>query len=229
MSALLWIGYALPGEAVGHAAGHVRTGIPGGVALALEVDPDEARSEEGLLRWATAQNAVLAAYAEAGDVVPLPLGSVFSTEDTLRDHATRNIRSLRETASELAGHVEYALHVNADGPAPHPGVQARSGQEYLARKMRYVERRRGTAKDRRAVLDRVTSAISAFAKELRVFHRDDPDRLLDAAFLVSRERVAELTRSLELEAARSESLGLSFRLVGPTPAYSFAARVADHA
>jgi len=229
MSALLWIGYALPGDAVGNAAGHIRTGIPGGVALALEVDPDEARSEEGLLRWATAQNAVLSVYAEAGDVVPMPLGSVFSTEEALRDHATRNILSLREIASELAGHAEYALHVNANGPMPRPGVLTGSGHEYLSRKKRYVEQRRGTAKDRWAVLDRVTSAISAVAKELRVFHRDDPDRLLDAAFLVRRERVAELTRSLELEAATSESLGLSFRLVGPTPAYSFAARVADHA
>lgn len=221
MSGLLWIGVA-PGPSVTSDVDHLRFDLAEGAALALIVDPDEAATEAGIVGWATKQNAVLSAYAAVGDVVPLPLGAVFSSKDALVADAARQAGDLKAAAHALAGRVEYALHVRVkNAPAVLPNA-APTGRAYLMQRGRQRRGRKAIGQARTSALASLSAAMDRAASEMRTLSRKGPDRVLDLAALVPREDVPVLLNGVRAAAKIAEDHGLSCRLVGPSPAFSFA-------
>lgn len=222
MTELLWIGYASGDNTPQTAPNHHRLSMPDGAALALSVDASAAESDDGILAWAEAQNAVLTAYCKGGDVVPVPLGAVFSTVGALVEHVTEQLDSVRAVAKAMSGQVEFALHVGAEPSVPRPQTKAHTGREYLVRRQLQHGGQRAVGKERRAALATLCDAAHAQAAKVRVLNRHGAERLLDLALLVHRHKIPNLLESLRAQASKASSLGMSCRLVGPGPAYSFA-------
>lgn len=229
MSALLLIGYLPQMTTDPTAPSHIRIPHLQGAALALSVNPEEAESEDGILSWAARQNAVLSSYSVTGDVLPIPLGSVFSSKSAVLDRISNQFEHLQMKARELSGHVEFALHVKETAVRQsRPQERPDSGRTFLKQKKEQRHGHRELTKKRRALLSRMSDRVSTVSKSVCRLGREEHSCVLDLALLVPRNGVARLVEQLRDDAAAADALGLRCRLIGPGPAYSFAMRKAEY-
>ena len=217
MTALLLIGVT-PGRAKpSNCPVHRRIEGPGWTALALEVTPDDAAHEDTALAWAAAQNDVLSAYIRAVDVLPVPLGAVFSDTTALTAHATTAWPHWSAALKGIQGACEFVLRIEADKARPQPST-APSGSAYL--------RQRLTARDDRATLSHrrntFIGTLATMVERHAVSTRRRDGGLLCMTLLVRRTTCDALIASLSGHASEARALGLSCTLIGPSPAYSFA-------
>jgi len=216
MSALLLIGVT-PGRAKADTApAHRRIEGPGWTALALEVEPGDAAHEDTALAWAAAQNKVLSAYVRAVDVLPVPLGAVFSDATALTVHATTAWAQWSETLKGIQGACEFVLRVEATDNRP-ANTPAPNGTAYL--------RQRLTARNDRATLSHRRNTflgkLTAMADRHAVGTRRRDGGMLCTTLLVRRTTCDTLIANLSGCASEARDLGLSCTLIGPSPAYSF--------
>ncbi|MEM9342701.1 MAG: GvpL/GvpF family gas vesicle protein [Pseudomonadota bacterium] len=216
MSALLLIGIT-PGRAKpGTAPVHHRIEGPGWTALALEVDPDAAAHEDTALAWAAEQNQVLSAYVQAVDVLPVPMGAVFSDATSLTAHATTAWPQWSTALKGIQGACEFVLRAEADDMRPQPDPAA-NGTTYL--------RQRLTARNDRATLhhrrNTFLCTLATMANRHATATRRRPGGLLCMTLLVRRTASDALITNLSGHASEARALGLSCTLIGPSPAYSF--------
>lgn len=221
MTGLMWIGF-VPGASDAPDLEHQRFDVPGGTVLALSVDPEMAETEQGIVTWAALQNNVLSAYATAGDVVPLPLGSVFSAKHALLAQAVQQAPVLQSAGEKLAGKVEYALHVRAAPTCVPSPTDVQSGRAYLVQRSRQRRCRTEVGRERTGALAALAAVMTNAATDVCPLSRTGPDRVLDLAALVPRSGISEMIKALHVAANKADDVGLSCRLVGPGPAYSFA-------
>jgi hypothetical protein len=125
----------------------------------------------------------------------------------------------------IAGRQEWGLRVHGTGtPAPDaPGVPASTGTEFLARK----KARRDAARESAAAALRETAELYddlAACSSEAVRHAPPVEGLtllLDAAFLVGADEVAEFQRRVESRARGLRERGCAVTLTGPWPPYNF--------
>jgi len=149
--------------------------------------------------------AVVEALMELGPVLPMRFGTTFSDDEPLR-------RTLRERGGEfhwalgrVRGRVEMAVSVpqEEEMPASPPA----GGSEYLLAK---VERRRRAAEHAR----RLEEALAPLVVDSRVRVEPGAGFAVKAAYLVERDRAAELER---------RAAGVDGAVcTGPWPPYTFA-------
>lgn len=216
MRALLLIGVAPAGVVAPDALPHRVFKEDGWTALALEIDPSDAEGEETALAWATAQNAILSAYVASGDVLPMPLGCVFSEGAALRHYVRQDWPNLARRLNTLAGAAEFVLQVDANRPAAAP-AQACDGSDFLRQRLAQRNRRSTLSADRTAFLQ----DLEATAKRHATAIKRKPGHAFYAALLVQRTRADRLITDLTGRANMASALGLACRLIGPSPAYSF--------
>lgn len=216
MSALLLIGIT-PGRCKpGTAPTHRRIEGPGWTALAIEVDPDTAAHEETALAWAAAQNKVLSAYVSAVDVLPVPLGALFSDATALTVHVMTEWQRWSTALKRIQGACEFVLRVDVADQRTR-AAPAPSGTAYL--KQRLIARNdRATLGHRRNTF---LGALSAVVDRQAMATRRRDGGLLCMTLLVRRTACDGLIALLSGRANEARDLGLSCTLIGPSPAYSF--------
>jgi len=117
------LGFSLPQTAARNAPEHARICLPGMAALATLPLPSTPPQSEARTGWETGlvllQNAVLAAYVQAGDVLPARFGRFFSDLDTLRTRASADHSRICQGLARVAGMQEYGfkLRLTARGAA----------------------------------------------------------------------------------------------------------------
>ena len=202
---------------------------------------------------ALAHDRVLTWASDHGAVVPLPMFSVFSGADAVRD-------MLRERATQLASllaHVgagrEYALRVyrvDADLAAALPALSPRireltdsaaaasPGQRYLIERLA-AEQRSELRVVSQALADRVVSSLASHAVDVvrspipRFSTAEPADAptpgamVLNAAFLVAPDRLNDFQRALTEIVAREQLNGFRFDFTRPWPPYHFAREATD--
>lgn len=217
-------------------------------ALISRVPADEyndIRLRENLedLAWveqtARRHEAVLETTLSHAAVVPLRLCTIYldvhGVRRLLREHADSLTRSLRKVEDSA----EWGVKVFGDGtdvdrdPEPEneadgPASAARPGATYLVQRQRERDRaeRAGELRARcaQAVHERVSTLARAAISnppQRPELHGREMAMLLNGAYLVANERVADLQAEIrELEAEWSPR-GFVIELTGPWPAYNF--------
>ncbi len=216
----------------------------GGLALLVSHVPLAEFGEEPLRRnlndfaWlervARAHEAAIAAAFQAAPVVPLRLATIFAGEDGARRMLEDRREALAGALDLLAGREEWSVKLLIDrelGSAPAPeeaAAEVGSGTDYLMRR-REERRRRAEADDRAAGLAEDVHAhvqeVAVAARVLPAQNRElsglEGDMVLNGAYLVERDRAADLRALVAALEEREQGHGARIALAGPFPPYSF--------
>ncbi|EME98994.1 gas vesicle synthesis protein GvpLGvpF [Streptomyces mobaraensis NBRC 13819 = DSM 40847] len=178
------------------------------------------------------QRVVDAAVSLFPCALPLRLATVYHDEDGLRRMLTAGREAFGTALDRLEGRVEWGVTVYAApapaAPAPPPKPSGPpSGRDYLRR--RGAERRAAETGARQEArrAEAVHETLAALAEAVRLYPPQNPPlaahpgrNLLNAAYLVPRDRAEEFTRTVSALTDRAAD-GFRIRLTGPWAPYSF--------
>jgi hypothetical protein len=182
-------------------------------------------------RAAVAHEAVVEHFIDARAVLPMKLFTIFANDDRAVAHLRRERLRLSAVARRVAGQHEWGVRVLLDSsravaePQTSP-VRARDGATYLLAK----KARRDAAEELAMHARRTAAGVyERLAKKARAARkrtsRDLPSApgtlLLDAAFLVARNRQTAFRTVAAKEAKALASKGYAVTLTGPWPPYTF--------
>ena len=189
-------------------------------------------SAEALAELALRHNAILTAWAHRGPVLPLRFGTVFSGGEALQAHLSQSLTSLKSALEALGDAQEYVLRLRVVGQAAPsaaatPDVTERSGRAFLARGKAARDLRRDLSERRLALAQHLLTEARAVARQVTPAAAARPDRLLDAALLISPAQAETLTKLAQSHRNMAVELGLDLALTGPWPAYGFTMEGAD--
>jgi len=199
---------------------------------------------EWLAPRAVAHDRVLTWMSDHGPVVPLPIFSLFSSEQAVSGMLHERRRELEATLTRVAQGREYALRLyridsELAGVAAElssrlaqlqdEAERATPGQQYLLQRKLDAERKnelhRIGAKIARDVLDALRPLAIETAETRIAQQAARPSTagmlVLDAAFLVSPDRLEEFRRALTQLISKHGSRGFRFDFTGPWPPYHF--------
>ncbi|MFI6348168.1 GvpL/GvpF family gas vesicle protein [Streptomyces sp. NPDC050560] len=225
--------------------GHLRLLPFGGLAAVVQDVPadgfgeralperlaDPARLEE----CARAHHAVVTAAAAVAPTLPLPLATLYLGDARAAAALGGEEDRFRGALERIADRVEWGVKLHAlrtPGPvpatAPAAGREARPGHAYLERLRgaRQERERRQEAGVRAAeTVDRALRAVAVACRRLRTHdtsrHPELGAQLLNAAYLVPRERQEELAALVERLRGSDACRGVEMRVTGPWVPYSF--------
>jgi hypothetical protein len=186
---------------------------------------------EGLEALARAHEAVLQTTMETGAVVPFRLCTIYSSRDRLNAMLDREGLTLTALLDRLDGMQEWGVKAflrSRSGVTAAASTAAASGTEYLSRKR---ESRESADAEREAsetvvteIHARLTESAAAAAlnrpQDRRLSGRDE-EMVLNAAYLVSRERADAFRAAVEDLGRRHERDGVELELTGPWPPHHF--------
>jgi hypothetical protein len=168
-------------------------------------------------------------------VLPMAFGALFRTEQDIIELLRGTYDGLRDVFSKMEGKVEYALKVNWDRDRVIAEIEQQN-EEIRNLKEQITSRATGSTYFARMQLGRlVENALSeqadAYVREVYSVLRDIAvasrankpigDRMMmNAAFLITRERESEFDQKVKEVAAKYEGK-LSFKYSGPWPPYNF--------
>jgi hypothetical protein len=168
-------------------------------------------------------------------VLPMAFGALFRTEDDIIELMRGTEDALRDVLNKMAGKVEYGLKVNWDRERVIAEIE-QENEEIRNLKEQITSRATGSTYFARMQLGRlVEQALSeqsdSYMREVYAALRDTAvasrankpigdKMIMNAAFLVEREREAEFDSKVKEIAAKYEGK-LSFKYTGPWPPYNF--------
>lgn len=238
----------LPPELSGHEGGGPLRLVPVGALWAVvQSVPAAAYSEESLHgrlsepatleRCVRAHHAVVTAFAARGGAVPLPLATLYHSQERARTALVANTPRLERSLARIAGRAEWAVKVNllaASAAAPHAfpsgagEVPPSGGRAYLARlreRGQDREQRRERALQAAELLDRAVRSVADATVRRRPHSVEitgrDRVQLMNAAYLVPEGRGAELLELLDRLRAAPEFQDSEVEVTGPWVPYSF--------
>jgi hypothetical protein len=204
----------------------------------FDEDTRQARlhSLEAVETLARAHHAVVATVAGTGVVLPLRLMTIHDGDAGVAAMLHREHDRLRRDLDRLAGRVELGVKVYAGGVAPAgpPSASATPGRDYLRQRRAERNQRDHTRHAAAGAADRVEAALAALAVDRRR-HRPQPaplsgvpeDNVLNAAYLVERDRVSEFALLASRLAAHETAVRVD--VTGPWAPYSFVDATGDGA
>lgn len=194
-----------------------------------------------LERVARSHEAVLDAALAQGTIVPLRMCTLFEGEAGVREMLERQREALTEALAALEGRLEWAVKVLVDRhrlmEAARPEDRGIAERAPSGDGGAYLQRRRGERSAREAagrLAAETAQQIHARLQDWTIDARTRPpqnrelsghegEMVLNAAYLVERERTDELRQLVtELEEHHRE-LGARIELTGPWPPYNFVA------
>jgi len=205
-------------------------------AYGPEVWRDHAEDPRWLEHVARQHHAVLQAMVEQTDVLPLRLPGIHpdiaTLEDVLRDQEAPLTRAL----DTVRGHVELGAKVFLVDERSTPEAEQRptSGRDYLARRSaEATNREEARLRRQNLVLDAhesmahaSTHAVANPPQDSALSGRTEP-MLLNAAYLVPRERLDDFVALAEQIHEGLAADGMTLEVSGPWPPYNFAATPDD--
>ncbi|MFC8124836.1 GvpL/GvpF family gas vesicle protein [Streptomyces sp. NPDC057302] len=238
----------LPPELSGHEGGGPLRLVPVGALWAVvQSVPAAAYSEESLHgrlsepatleRCVRAHHAVVTAFAARAGAVPLPLATLYHSQERARTALVAHTPRLERSLARIAGRAEWAVKVNLlaasaaapsaftaeAGETPPPG-----GRAYLARlreRGQDREQRRARAVQAAELLDRAVLSIADATVRRRPHSAEITGRnrvqLMNAAYLVPEGRGAELLELVDRLRAAPEFQDSEVEVTGPWVPYSF--------
>lgn len=168
-------------------------------------------------------------------VLPMAFGVLFRTEEDIIELIRGTYDALRDVLAKMQGKVEFGLKVNWDRARVISELEQES-EEIRQLKEQIASRGTGSTYFARMQLGRLieaalTERADAYVRELHLGLRDTAvasrtnkpigdKMIMNAAFLVEREREAEFDSKVKQIASNYEGK-LFFRCTGPWPPYNF--------
>jgi gas vesicle protein GvpL/GvpF len=168
-------------------------------------------------------------------VLPMAFGALFRTEDDIVELIRGTYDALRDVLTKMEGKVEFGLKVNWDRDKVTAELEE-TDDEIRHLKEQIVSRATGSTYFARMQLGRLietalTDQADAYIREVYSQLRDTAvasrankpigDRMImNAAFLIERDREAEFDQKVKEIASKYEGK-LSFKYTGPWPPYNF--------
>jgi hypothetical protein len=184
---------------------------------------------------ALAHEHVVETVMKSNTVIPMGFGTVFRTEDDVRQVLKSIYKSLKDVLKQMAGKIEFGLKVNWDrqrviDELKHDHEEIKAFHNELARKhlqSTYFARMQLGRMVDKALAERASEYVRQIYDGLRgvcVASRDNKPigdkMIMNAAFLVERDHEAEFDAAVN---AVAQKMGdrLSFKYTGPWPPYNF--------
>ena len=180
---------------------------------------------------AMAHEAMVEHFGKSGTVVPMKLFTLFAGDDRALEHIRTERARLDRILDRIAGCQEWGVLVRFDeakakevaAEEARQGAGARSaGTAFLLRKKIEQEASRTLLARLRGEMDEVFSDLESQAAESR---RREPvsssPLLLDGAFLVRSEQIADFEKTVDCWAKRLSEQACEVTLTGPWPPYNF--------
>jgi Gas vesicle synthesis protein GvpL/GvpF len=168
-------------------------------------------------------------------VLPMAFGALFRTDDDIIELIRGTYDALRDVLAKMEGKVEFGLKVNWDRDKVTAQLEE-TNDEIRHLKEQITQRTTGSTYFARMQLGRLietalTDQADAYIREVYSQLRDTAvasrankpigDRMImNAAFLIERDREAEFDQKVKEIASKYEDK-LSFRYTGPWPPYNF--------
>jgi len=203
---------------------------------------DNSAHDAWLERVARQHEAVLEATLTTSTIVPLRMCTIYETAESVRRMLEREHESFVESLGVLDGRLEWAVKVlvnretlmqsarrgaEASSPGQSPAGRGEGGAYMLQRRR---DRAAREAVDAMAaeVAEQVHARLQDWAIDAttrppqnRELSGHQGDMLLNAAYLVERERSEELRRLVAGLEDHHRELGVRIELTGPWPPYNF--------
>lgn len=168
-------------------------------------------------------------------IIPMSFGTVFRTDDDIREVLKGIHTSVQDVLHQMAGKLEFGLKVNWDRDAIIEELQQRDEEirrfhhEIIRKELQstYFARMQLGRMIDKALAERSTQYVREIYEALRaccVASRDNQPvgdkMIMNAAFLVERRREAEFD-SVVNKIAKKYGKRLKFKYTGPWPPYNF--------
>ncbi|HXN23130.1 MAG TPA: GvpL/GvpF family gas vesicle protein [Candidatus Dormibacteraeota bacterium] len=168
-------------------------------------------------------------------IIPMSFGTVFRTDDDIREVLKGIHTSVQDVLHQMAGKLEFGLKVNWDRDAIIEELQQRDEEirrfhhEIIRKELQstYFARMQLGRMIDKALAERSTQYVREIYEALRVCcvaSRDNQPigdkMIMNAAFLVERQREAEFD-SVVNKIAKKYGKRLKFKYTGPWPPYNF--------
>lgn len=194
-----------------------------------------------LERVARSHEAVLDAALAQGTIVPLRMCTLFEGDAGVREMLERQREALTDALAGLEGRLEWAVKVLVDKDrlmdAARPEDHGNSERAPSGDGGAYLRRRRGERSAREAagrLAAETAQQIHARLQDWAIDARTRPpqnrdlsghegEMVLNAAYLVERERTDELRQLVTELEEHHRQLGARIELTGPWPPYNFVA------
>jgi hypothetical protein len=184
---------------------------------------------------ALAHEHVIETVMKSHTIIPMSFGTVFRTDDDIREVLKSIYASLKDVLKQMAGKVEFGLKVNWDRDQvveelKREDEELRHFHQEITRKhlqSTYFARMQLGRMVEKALAERASQYVREIYEELRsccVASRDNKPigdkMIMNAAFLIQREREAEFDEAVN-RIARKYGDRLNFKYTGPWPPYNF--------
>lgn len=168
-------------------------------------------------------------------IIPMSFGTVFRTDDDIREVLKSIYPSLKDVLHQMAGKLEFGLKVNWDRDQIIEDIKQEDEeirqfhQEIIRKHLQstYLARMQLGRMIDKALAERSISYVREIYEALRgvcVASRDNSPigdkMIMNAAFLVERDREAEFDSAVN-KIARKYGQRLKFKYTGPWPPYNF--------
>jgi hypothetical protein len=184
---------------------------------------------------ALAHEHVIETVMKAYTIIPMSFGTVFRTDDDIREVLKSIYVSLKDVLKQMGGKVEFGLKVNWDRDQVIEELKRddeeihRFNQEITRKHLQstYLARMQLGRMIDKALVQRSAQYVRAIYDSLRsvcVASRDNKPigekMIMNAAFLIDRDRETEFDAAVN-EIARRFGDRLNFKYTGPWPPYNF--------
>jgi hypothetical protein len=175
---------------------------------------------------AMAHEAVIEHFGRTGTIVPMKLFTLFAGEERALEHIRSDRGRLDRILSRIAGCEEWGVLVRFDESrardAAANNMRPASGTAFLQRKKLEKDAARTLLARLQPEMDEVFDELATQASESRRRTPVSPSPLLlDGAFLVRTEDVADFEQVVGRWAARLADSACELTLTGPWPPYNF--------
>ncbi|HZR31349.1 MAG TPA: GvpL/GvpF family gas vesicle protein [Terriglobales bacterium] len=184
---------------------------------------------------ALAHEHVIESVMKSHTIIPMSFGTVFRTDDDIREVLKSIYPSLKDVLNQMAGKLEFGLKVNWDRERiieelKHEDEEIRQFHQEITRKhlqSTYVARMQLGRMIDKALAERSAQYVREIYEGLRsscVASRDNKPigdkMILNAAFLVERDRESAFDAAVN-RIAKKYGERLNFKYTGPWPPYNF--------
>jgi Gas vesicle synthesis protein GvpL/GvpF len=198
------------------------------ISSAVDADSIFADAETSA-KIAVAHHALLTSLSAHMDLAPIRLGAVYVGTEAVKSMLKASALDFSQALEMVAGAAEFAMKLTpvegfVQTPASAPVVNGRA----------YLQRRSIAAAEQRTEVERARSAASeiftsvsnttrahVFSSPRRNATADSEKRLLDAALLVSRDKIEAFGKTVLMAQERAFAQGFHLSVTGPLPPYSF--------
>ncbi len=176
------------------------------------------QSDQRLLEALVRHDQVICHLCQNQTVLPLRFGTVFVSEDHLRDHLSQNQQSYQSRLQALQGTGEYVVKGHADWPELEPESTQPSGRAYLLAKKQQYEAQQQRIQQQQQECEALVQALTQ--KFLIQAGKVQAEELVRLHLLLREEQRPELDTLLTQW--QQEHPHWHLELGGPLPLYHFA-------